>query len=172
MSTISLLRERDIMLNTALGAHALWAFTCGFERKRLGGDDPVLSLWHLLPTLPMVFHGVSRRAINKRLERSGLRSILNRDPGNDIAQNEAIFNLQSRVVMMKERTFRSLNLALTSGLISLADGNFRCEVPFSLPTSTPTETKEVLKAAEKLGAWAGELGVFEYLTVLGVEPIL
>lgn len=165
----ALIRERETMLNPALGAYALWAFVCGFERTR-GSAGNRLSLWHMVTVLPLVYHTVSRRAISIRRESSGLRAILNREPSHGIAQNEAIFNLEKRVIQLQERTFRSLNYALASGLLRVSDGTFESTTAFRLRRDTPPETRDILKAAEKLGAWAGKMSVFEYLTVLGVDP--
>src|SRR5580658_1614741 len=87
-----LLNEYEVMLNVGLGAEALTAYTSAFlaitERQ-----EQSVTLWHLSTVLPLVFNEVSRRAISKHQARSGLRSILTRNPENDLAQNEAIFNL-------------------------------------------------------------------------------
>lgn len=161
-----LLREFEIMLNPALGAYSLLFFIRGFVRKCDG--TPQITLWHLITVLPLVFHQVSRKAILKR--RVGLRSILNRDPKIDIAQNEAIFNLANRIQEMKQRTFRSLNYALIFNLIEISEGYFFPVSKTILPNTAGTETSDILKAAEKLGSWAAESTIFEYLTILGVRP--
>lgn len=163
----TLLREYDIMLNPVLGAYALAFFIRGFISKSNELENKV-TLWHIVTVLPLVFNKVSRYTIIKR--RGGLRSILNRDPKNNIAQNEVIFNLNNRIQIMSHRTFRSLNYAISYKLIKLEDGYFYPEAKIKIPTNTGEDTKEILKASEKLGAWAGELNVFEYLTVLGVRP--
>ncbi|MFD2616533.1 three component ABC system middle component [Terrilactibacillus laevilacticus] len=166
----TLLREYEIMQNPALGANALWAFSQGFL-SRQSENKRLLTLWHLVSILPLVYQETSRKMILKRREASGLRSILDRDIKNSIAQNEAVFDINSRLQAMEERTFRSLNIAITSKLISLEDGYFSSSLPFKLPKNVSVETKEVLKAAYKLGIWAGGMSDFEYLSVLGVEPL-
>lgn len=165
-----LLSEYEIMLNPALGANALWAFTHGFvsENKK---DLHSLSLWHLVTVLPLVYHEVTRKIIIKRRASSGLRSILERDSVSSISQNEVIFNINSRLKSMENRTFRSINLAILCDLIKVQDGYFLPNRPFKIPTNTPNETMEILKSSKKLGGWAGNMSEFEYLTVLGVKPI-
>lgn len=166
----TLLREYEIMQNPALGGNALWAFAQGFISRPSEEQQP-LTLWHLVSVLPLVFHDTSRKMILKRRESSGLRSILDRDPASSVGQNEAIFNIDNRFKGMENRTLRSLNLAIACNLITLEEGHFTSSIPFKLPQKVSDETKAILKAANKLGVWAGSMSAFEYLTILGVEPL-
>ncbi|WP_044339365.1 three component ABC system middle component [Rossellomorea aquimaris] len=165
----SLLQEYEIMQNPAIGANAIWAFAQGFISYPQEKHEH-LTLWHIFTILPLVFHGTSRKVIIKRRESSGLRSILDREPSISLAQNEAIFNLENRIMSMEKRTLRSLNLAIACNLVTLENGNFTSRSNFKLPKNVQAETKAVLKAANKLGIWAGNMSIFEYLTILGVEP--
>jgi hypothetical protein len=165
--TTALLSEHEAFLNVALGAAALAEFTAAFQ-KVTPRAEPGVSLWHLVTVLPLVFHETSRRAISKRQPRSGLRSILTRDPDNDIAQNEPIFNLNARMQTSYSRTLRSLNCGVACGLIQIQDGLFvaASTVP---KEACPGVASDIVKCAAKLGGWAAETTAFEYLTVLGVE---
>ena len=158
------------MQNPAIGANALWAYTQGFISRPTEEIQP-LTLWHLVSVLPLVFNDTSRKIINKKRKSSGLRSILDRDPSNSLAQNETIFNIDIRFKSMENRTLRSLNIAIACNLINLEGGCLTSNVPFKLPKQVPDETKAVLNAANKLGVWAGSMSAFEYLTILGVEPL-
>lgn len=164
----SLLNEFESMRNIALGAEALRAYVAGFDAVRDRPAERVVTLWDLATVLPLVLHELSRRAISKRQVRSGLRAILARDSSTDIAQNEAIFNLNGRIKAMFPRTVRALNCAIAWRFISIEDGAFAVG---SQPrhASTFGETNEIIKAAQKLGTWAGQLSAFEYFTILGVE---
>jgi len=162
-----LLNEYETMLNLGLGAIALSSFTKAFIAAKKEVDVPV-TLWHLATVLPLVFHQTSRRAIAKRQVRSGLRSTLTRDPDNDIAQNEAIFNLTQRMKSSFPRTVRSLNCAVAWGLLQINDGNIVAGA-LSSPPHISGEAQEIVKASAKLGTWAGGLNSFEYFTVLGVD---
>lgn len=166
----ALLREYEIMQNPALGANALWAFTQGFISRPVE-ELQQLTLWHLVTVLPLVLHDTSRKMILKRRESSGLRSILDRDTASSVAQNEVIFNFDNRLKAMENRTFRSLNVAIACNLITLEDGYFTSTVSYKLPKKVSGESKDILKAANKLGVWAGKMSSFEYLTILGVEPL-
>lgn len=166
----TLLHEYEIMQNPALGANALWAFTDGFISRSEEKLQP-LTLWHIVSVLPLVFHDTSRKMILKRNQSSGLRSILDRDTASSVAQNETIFNIDNRLMATENRTFRSLNIAIACKLITLEEGYFSSDIPFKFPKKVSDETKAVLKAANKLGVWAGSMTVFEYLTILGVEPL-
>ena len=162
-----LLSEYEIMLNVGLGAEALGAYAAGFDGASTDSNDTV-TLWHLVTVLPLAFHQTSRRAIMKRQSRSGLRSILMRDPDNDIAENEPIFNLNRRMREMFPRTARCLNCALSWGILRVEDGAIRAGLVRR--SSTPSgEVRDVIRTAEKLGGWAGQLTAFEYFTVLGVD---
>jgi hypothetical protein len=162
-----LLNEYETMLNVGLGATALCAFTRAFLSAEQSPKAPV-TLWHLATVLPLVFNYASRTAISKRQLRSGLRSTLSRDKDNNIGQNEMIFNLNQRVRMIYPRTARSFNCALSWGLLHVDDGAILSGK--GPPASDfEGEAKEIIKAAAKLGSWAGQLTSFEYFTVLGVE---
>lgn len=167
----SLLQEYEIMQNPALGANTLWAFAQGFFSGKQDTEKQ-LTLWHMVSVLPLVYQKTSRKVILKRQINSGLRSILDRDPKNSIAQNETIFNINERIHAMEKRTFRSLNIAIACQVIGIEDGYFSLLSPFKIPSSTSLETKEIVKAANKLGRWAGEMSDFEYLAALGVKPLL
>ena len=162
-----LLDEYEVMLNVGLAAEALAAYTSSFyavaDRK-----DQAVTLWHLATVLPLVFHQVSNKAIRKRQARSGLRSILTRSPENDIAQNEAIFNLNQRIREAFPRTMRSLNCAVGWGLLQPQDGAIQTG-PVRPQPQFSGEAHNIISAAKKLGTWAGHLTAFEYFTVLGVD---
>lgn len=165
--SVRLLSEYETMMNVGLGAQALWAFAAGYHREERAGTD-ALSLWHVVTVLPLVFHSVGRRTISRRRASSGLRSVLARDPDNDVAQNEVIFDFTRRIRAMQPRTMRSLNCAVAWGLVTIDNGAFFPARTFRMPPSSE-EGKDILKAAHKLGIWAGELATFEYLTILGVD---
>ncbi len=163
----SLLDEHEVMLNVGLGATALSAYTEAFEAVRPRPEEAV-NLWHIATVLPLVFSAVSRRAILKRRISSGLRSILTRDPDNDIAQNEPIFNINRRLKDNYRRSIRSLNCAIAWKLLTIENGAVVTSSVSGRP-SFDGETLDVINAAKKLGTWSGQLTAFEYLTVLGVE---
>jgi hypothetical protein len=165
----TLLQEYEIMLNVGLGAETLAAYANSFESAKHDAAHPI-TLWHLATVFPLVFNQVSRRAISKRQPRSGLRSILTRDPGNDIAQNEPIFNLGARLQAMYPRTARSLNCALTWGLLKIHNGVI-LPSEMRLQSNLAGEAQEIINAARKLGTWAGELSAFEYFAILGIRLI-
>ena len=161
-----LLSERETFLNVALGAAALAEFTAAFGRT--ARPEAGVTLWHVVTVLPLVFHETSRRAIEKRLLKSGLRSILTRDPENDIAQNEPIFNINERVRTMYPRTVRSLRCATATGLLEINDGWIIAK--HVVPRDECDGVAEaVVRSSSKLGTWAGELSAFEYLTILGID---
>jgi hypothetical protein len=162
-----LLNEHEIMLNVGLGAEVLAAYTAAFDGIAKTSIDAV-TLWHLATVLPLAFHQTSRRAIMKRQSRSGLRSILTRDPDNDIAENEPVFNLNKRMRAMFPRTIRSLNCALSWGFLRVEEGAIHTGI-LKRPSAPTGEVRDVIRTAEKLGGWAGQLTVFEYFTVLGVD---
>jgi hypothetical protein len=65
---------------------------------------------------------------------------------------------------------RALNCAIAWNLLLITDGVFVASTEFRLPNQIEGETREILKAAEKLGKWAAKSSTFEYLTVLGIDP--
>lgn len=162
----TLLREHDAMWNNGLGAIALAAFIRAYC-SRLGADSLGPTLWHLLSVLPLVYPEKCRRVI---LKRRTFRGIVERDPEEDVARGEITFRLAGRMQMMQSRTFASLNLALAMGFVAPAEGHFGAARPLRIPKDAGSETRAVIRAAEKLGNWAAEVSSFEYLAVLGVDP--
>ena len=162
-----LLDEFELMMNVGLGAETIYSFVNAFQAVVAKSEDAT-TMWHLGTVLPLAYHETSRRAISKRQLRSGLRSILDRDPANDIAQGEAVFNLPRRIRLMYPRTKRAINFAIYTRLIVVEDGVF---LPTSTSRSVPFkgEVNDIARAAAKLGTWAGQLTAFEYFTILGVR---
>jgi hypothetical protein len=165
-----LLREYETMQNVALCAYALGSFASGFEED-VASRERGLTLWHLFSMLPLVLHEIPRKVITKRRVASGLRSILSRDSELKVRENEVIFNLPGSMRDMRQRSMRALNCAIAWDLLAIADGVFVSSPRFRLPKRVDGETREILEAARKLGIWAGRFSTFEYLTVLGIDPV-
>lgn len=155
------------MLNPSIGAFAMLAFSAGFyERNKLESNR--ITIHHLVTILPLVLNRTSRSVILKRRESSGLRSIMGRDTKLKTSRNEAIFNINKRVDNFIARTYRSINIAFAAELIVIKDGYFHPVNFLDIPAGCPDDTKDILKAAQKLGRWAGKMNVIDYLSTLGV----
>lgn len=163
----ALLSEYETMQNVGIGALSLWGFCGEFQKVSDAARGP--TLWHLATVLPLVLNERSRRAIAKRRVTSGLRAIIPRDADNDIAQGEAVFNLNSRMRALQPRTLRSLNCAIGWGLLTLEDGCVVSARSMRSIKSLGDESRAILGCAQKIGTWAGALPTLEYLTILGVE---
>jgi hypothetical protein len=83
---------------------------------------------------------------------------------------DILLSLQPRMLVMRDLSLRSLRIAISAGLVSLVP-NEGVLWPRST-TPIPQQSRsvnELLKGAEKLGNWCGDLTLFEIAGLLKVE---
>jgi hypothetical protein len=158
-----LLNEVQAIQNPALGAALLWRFVCGFSPNSSTKGTP-LSLAFIV--LPLAFHARSLQEVAGTQSGSGLRKFEEkfRDRG------DLLLAIQPRMLAMRELSLRSLRIGLRAGLLTLILSE-AVLWPRS-HASAPAEGKaivDLLKSAEKLGAWCAALTLFEVAGILKVE---
>lgn len=159
----NLLNEIQAMQNPALGAALLWRFVCGFSPDSSTKGTP-LPLAFIV--LPLAFHARSFEEVAGTQSGSGLRKFEEkfRDCG------DLLLAIQPRMLAMRDLSLRSLRIGLRAGLMTLVPSE-AVLWPRS-HASAPAERKSVvdlLKSAEKFGAWCRDLTLFEVAGILKVE---
>jgi len=155
---MSRLIEHDIIQNIGIGALALHKFTNAYfiEKKNLKGP----SLAIVMPVLPLLFHEKSLDNIYSKRFEGGFFNAIN-------GYREIPAGLQQRMEDMSEQTFKSLNLAYQSKLLT-----YNKELNEILPIETKVKTdhynaeiKKIISGADRLGFWFGALP-FEQICIM------
>lgn len=137
--------EIEIVRNTAFGALALWRFTRSWVDQTGSESPPPLTA--IMLVLPMVCHEGTVQAIADRNRDGALLKALFED-------RTVAVGLQKRVESFLPRTFRSLNLAIAAGLLSLDRSEglrvvvTRATQPFQFGSEG---ANAAIKAADRLG---------------------
>lgn len=158
-----LLNEVQAIQNPALGAVLLWRFVCGYSPEARPNGTP-LPLVFLV--LPLAFHAKSLHQVIGTQMGSGLRKF--EEKFND--KGDVLLSIQPRMLAMRELSLRSLRIGISTGLLTLVPKE--AVVWPRSRAAAPAETKTVndlLKSAEKLGTWCGNVSLFEVAGLLKVE---
>jgi hypothetical protein len=157
------LNEVQVMQNPALGAGVIWRFCCGFGPDGSGRGAPLPLVFVVLP---IVFHARTLTEAVGTQAGSSLRKLEDKFR----TRSDVLWQLQPRMIAMRELSLRSLRICISSGLATLIpkQGTLwpRSYSPIALP---PSASSSALKAAEKLGGWCAELTLFEIAGILKVE---
>jgi len=166
-----LTRELEITQNPALGAAILWRYTIGYCPE----DQPKINLpFHFLfLALPLVMNETTLNVLKRTNKSSGLMKFEAKfsDPKfNEIGRDE-LLAIHDRAFAQRELTMRSLNIAISCGLLVLdvKDGIIWPSKRTGLLTSQPENTKLMLRVAEQLGAWLNRFSNEEIATILKVK---
>ena len=159
--------ERELMYvkNPAIGAASLWRFVCGYYEN---GDRPV-PFPSLFVVLPIVFRQDLCTVIRGTQKASGLSKVSEKRFKNK--ENDSIHFVNNTAIQMRDLTLKAFNIAVEANLISLIAEN---ATVFPLVTSASKHTakgdcKDMMNAAEKLGAWCSELTMLEIAKWLKVR---
>jgi hypothetical protein len=161
---MALQNEVQAMQNPALGAALIWRFACGYCPSGTATRGAPLPLAFLV--LPVVLHEQTRRAIGSTQQRSGFRqfqSNLDKDAG-------MLLGVQRRALSMRTISLRATRISLASALVTLMPE--KAELwprSYANPPAVATRVRDLLRAAEKFGAWCGDLSLFEIAGILRVE---
>ena len=166
MSTI-LAREVDAIQNPALGSVLLWRFALGYAGTRKAPQStpfPVLFL-----PLPVLFHEQTFALLTKTQVRSGLRAFAGKFSDSSVAESDVLLSLERRARSLRPLSLSSLRLAVASKLLFIDATTAEVVALSGTPPSTvPESVRPLLRNAEKLGSWCGEVTLYELANVLRV----
>ncbi len=154
---MSRLIEHDIIQNIGIGALALRHFTEKYFDTNKGLKGPSLVL--AMPVLPLLYHEITLHHIMRRNFKGGFFKLLT-------DYRELPAGLQKRMESMSEQTFKSLNLAYQSKVLT-----YNKELNEILPidskndnTQYNQEIQNIIRGSERLGFWFATLS-FEQICI-------
>lgn len=160
---MALQSEIQAMQNPALGAALVWRFACGYTPVGTGTAGTPLSLGFLV--MPVLLHAQTRAVMTSTQQRSGFRQFQA-----NLEHQDILLGVQRRASAMRHTSLRAVRIALSAALVTLIPE--KAELwPRSYsngPQVTPA-VRDLLRAAEKFGAWCRDLTLFEISGLLHVE---
>jgi hypothetical protein len=152
------------MQNPALGAALVWRFACGYAPPKAASGGVPLPLAFVV--LPLVLQDSTRKAIEATQGGSGLRKFEERFS----ASGDVLYALNDRARSMRGLSFRSVGIAVASGLVTLLPEKAAIWPRTYAPARRAGQSEQALmKAAEKCGAWCSTMTLFELSGILRVE---
>ena len=159
----AIFNEIQAMQNPALGAAMIWRFTCGFNPESSPSGTPLLLAFVVLP---LTFHAKSFEEVVGTQATSGLRKF----EAKFSDRADVLLSIQPRMLAMRDLTLRSLRIAIHTGLLTLVPKEaVLWPRSRSSPPTDPKVIFNMLKSAEKLGAWCRDVSLFEVAGLLKVE---
>ncbi len=158
-------REIYLVQNPAIGAAIIWRFVCGYYDSDNESRQVPFPL--LFVVLPIIFRADLREVISSTQKSSGLQKVSEKLFAHK--QADLFFSLQNSAGQYKETTLLAINIAVSAKLISLS-----CKTALVIPmqaktSKMPKSSENLLKQAEKLGAWCSDLSLHEISTLLKVR---
>jgi hypothetical protein len=159
--------DLDVMYvqNPAIGAAVLWRFVCGsYNNENRPVPFPLLFV-----VLPIVFRQDLCDVITSTQKASGLSKASEKLFKK--RENDSIHFVNNTAIQMRDLTLEAFNIAVEANLISLIAES---ATVFPLTTSVCNntrkgDTKDMMAAAEKLGAWCSGLTMLEIAKWLKVR---
>lgn len=152
-------QDLDVMYvqNPAIGAALLWRFVCGYYQ---GNSKPV-PFPLLFVLLPIIFRQDLCAVVKGTQKASGLSKVS--EKLFDDKANDAIHFVNNTAIQLRPLTLDAFNIAVETNLISMIPENATVfPITTKLSKYTPKgDSKDMLNAAEKLGAWCSELTMLE-----------
>ena len=159
--------DRDVMYvqNPAIGAALLWRFVCGYYAD----ENRPVTFPLLFVVLPIIFRQDLCAVIKGTQRASGLSMVSEKLFKSK--ENDSIHFVNNTSIQMRDLTLESFNMAIEANLISLIAES---ATVFPLTASARKyiakgNCKDMMNAAEKLGAWCSDLTLLEIAKWLKVR---
>jgi hypothetical protein len=162
-----LTQESRAVQNPALGATLIWRFANAYTDAHRTKDLPVLPLAYIV--LPIVFHKETCELVAGTQKQTGLHGFVEKFARTDVAKLDVLLGIHTRALALRTLTTESIQIAIRRRLVTLlsASGQFAA-LSQTPPSAVPKNTRPLLTAAEKLGAWCSPLSLFEIASALKV----
>ena len=155
-------KEYNNIQNSVISALSLYTFTKEYFESKSRMEGPILPL--IMPILPIVLNKESARDLSNNQRRYS--SFFN-----SLSDNRFIpVGLQERMVGMAEQTFKALNVAFSTKLLTYDKNNSQF-IPISktsVPRLNNKSNLEILKASKLLGFWFANLSIEDVLISLNI----
>jgi hypothetical protein len=163
-----LAREVNNVQNPALGAFLIWSFVKGYNQSHASKGFPPLQLLFLV--LPIVLHRQTYELLKSTQTTSGLKTFSGKFSKSSISQRDVLVSLQPRIILWRNLSWASIQIALANNLIVLdLEGTV---LPISQDMPKPkilSPIKNLVRESEKLGVWCGQLSLSEIGILLHIQ---
>lgn len=160
-----LAQETQNIQNPALGAGLLWRFACGFTESHRTSDRVPLQLLFLV--LPVLYHKATGEFVKSTLKASGLRAFAAKFGESKASKQDLLLAIHDRSIRLRPLTLQAIKIALGTRLISIQpDGTVIALSQTKGASGIPADAKQMMKDAEKMGAWCSQLTLHEIATTL------
>ena len=163
----ALAKEIRNIQNPALGAGLLWRFVCGYSSSHPTRDSTPLPALFLV--LPVVLHEQTESFVRSTLLASGLRSFAAKFGASAHSKQDLLIAIHVRMLTLRALTLASLRIALATRLLRLDAAEVIALSTSRAEAGISSESKRLMKSAEKVGAWCGRLTLHEVATTLKVR---
>ncbi len=153
--------------NPALGAGLIWRFVCGYVASHPTHDALPLPLLFLV--LPIILHEQTEEFVKSTLQASGLRAFSAKFGKAENSKQDLLLAIHDRMLALRNLSMESIRLALATRFLHLDVATL---IPLSQTEAVvgiPSDVRRLMKSAEKLGAWCGQLTLHEIATTLKVR---
>jgi hypothetical protein len=123
----------------------------------------------LFVVLPLLFDEDTAHMIASTQKASGLRLFAGKFAESKHAKADVLLSLESRARALRRQTLEALGLAVKARLLFLDAAAGEVVALSQAPAlSLPDSVRPLIRSAEKLGTWCGDLSLFELSTTLQV----
>lgn len=154
-------KEVRAIQNPALGSVLIWRAASSYQKNHSTGSFMPLPLSFLV--LPVLFHEETSALVAGTRTASGLRKLTEKFRSAEESKTDLLLAVDRRAIAMRELTWDSISLALTSNMLSLDTGKGTLMSLSETPpvSGVPLAIRPMLSNAEKLGAWFSGLTLYE-----------
>jgi hypothetical protein len=160
---MDVLFEQRVIQNTGLGAEAIWQSV--YEAYEAKGRTEGVPFPLVFLVLPLTFHRRTAAVLASKTRPGAIYKALAED-------REIPVGLQERMEALSERTFQSLSIGFSTGLLKLDQDHEHQLIPGrkSPPVNHVTdEVQKILKAAKRVGQTFAELTLVQVANHLGIR---
>lgn len=158
-------REIYLVQNPAIGAVILWRFVCGYYENE--GKCRQVPFPLLFVILPIIFRQDLREVIQGTYKSSGLQKVSEKLFKNKKA--DLFCSIHDAAGQYKATTLSAINIGTKSNLIGISVKDATVLPLQTKITSIPRSSENLLKQADKLGAWCSRLTLHEISVLLKVR---
>ncbi len=160
---IDVLFEQKVIQNTGLAAETIWQAV--HEAYKTKGRTEGVSLPLVFLVLPLTFHKRTATVLASKTQPGAIYKALADD-------REITVGLQARMQALSERTFHSLSIAFSTGLLRMDQDYQRQLIPGKKTppvTHVADDVKTILKAAKRVGQTFAELTIVQLTNNLEIK---
>lgn len=151
--------------NPGLGAGLLWRFACGYVEAQRASEPVPMPL--LFVVLPVLFHEQTEEFLRGTQKASGLRAFAAKFSDAKNSKQDVLLGINQRMLRLRELSIQSLRLGMATRLIHLEPN--ATVVPLTRTRAVAgiyNETRQLMRSADKLGSWCGNLTLHEIAATL------